>query len=78
MQKTRSQEHIHAHKRKLLIHDFNIEQSFGNGDIKDRENYRRTTNILKGVFYSCTIYKYFGYFYTGKSRKLQFQKDKRL
>ena len=51
MQQTRSQAHIHTiHKSKLLIHDFNIEQSFGNGDIKDREIYRRTTNILERFF----------------------------
>ena len=48
--KTRSQAHIRTHKRKLLIHDFIIKQSFGNEDIKDREIYRRTTNILKGFF----------------------------
>ena len=51
MQKTGLQAHIHTHKRKFLIHDFNIEKSFCNGDIKDREIYRRTTNILKGFVF---------------------------
>ena len=32
--------------------DFNVEISFffGNEDIKDREMYRRTTNMLKWIF----------------------------
>ena len=29
---------------------FNIEEIFGNTDIKDREMYRRTTNMLKWNF----------------------------